>query len=415
MNCFSGELASSAFSERLKATKAQIAKLQDRDMDNTDRDAWVDYFCSQCEIDALTIYQASYEIDLEEKTLAEYNHWHRMLPYGPEHYARPGIRATCKVPFTGDPELLTLQPNSHTLLPFEVDRIIRPGKDGIGYIMLAFEVFQRDATSEVIKKHFDDEIGSIVSEAERVNVEAARFNESFRGPIESAVDDRISQLDKLSTIRQDLNIPLNRVKDAPMAKPIPLPKKRLEFSRPKPREDGEASYSISDADYEAINVVIGECGALMEQAPGAYSALDEEQLRDIIRATLGTHWDNVSGETFRNRGKTDIYIPFESHAAYIAECKVWHGRKLFLKAIEQLFSYTTWRDTKVSVVVFNKENKSYGSVLSSIDNILNENAIRVRRVKDEVWTCKIQDPVDERVMHVTVLSFNLHVRPEVAK
>ena len=125
---------------------------------------------------------------------------------------------------------------------------------------------------------------------------------------------------------------------------------------------------------------------------------------------LGTHYDNVTGETFRNRGKTDIHIPFGDHVAYIAECKIWHGPKAFLAAIEQLFSYTTWRDTKVSVIVFNKENKSFENVLQGIKAALDEHAALVRDIRRGQWNCEIQNNDDERVMHVTVQAFNLHVK-----
>ena len=52
-------------------------------MDKTDRDAWVGYFVSQYEIDCLTIYPESMQLELDEKTLQEYNHWSRMDPYEP--------------------------------------------------------------------------------------------------------------------------------------------------------------------------------------------------------------------------------------------------------------------------------------------------------------------------------------------
>ena len=413
MNCFDGNLASIAFEMHLDSIKASISKLQAQEMDRTDRDAWVDYYCSECEVDTVEIFPNSMEIDINEETLQEYNSWYQLSREAPQYVTRPGYKATCKVPFTGDPGLFNLQPNPHTLLPFEVDRIIKPTADKPGYLILSFELLQCGASGASIKKHFEDEIGLICAEVQKVNNEAIRFNEGIRDSIEKAVDERISQIDKLATIRQELHIPLNRVQDAPMAKPIHLKKKKLIFSKPMPREDGEMSYSISDDDYEAINAVITQCCTIMEQAPDSFSSLTEEQLRDYIRGMLGTHWDNVSGETFRNRGKTDILIPRDNRVAYIAECKIWHGKKLFLKAINQLFSYTTWRDTKVSVIVFNKENKNFDAVQSTIDEALNDHAIKVSRLQDEVWTCTIQDPVDERVMHVTVLVFNLFVRPVI--
>lgn len=96
--------------------------------------------------------------------------------------------------------------------------------------------------------------------------------------------------------------------------------------------------------------------------------------------------------------------------AYIAECKIWHGRKAFLAAIDQLFSYTTWRDTKVSVIVFNKDIKSFEAVLDAIQGALDEVSVQQEgRPKHSQWYCKIQNKNDERIMHVTVQVFDLHV------
>ncbi|GAA0830467.1 hypothetical protein [Bifidobacterium pullorum] len=409
MNCFNGAYAFQAFPAHLKAMKKKIAELSAKEMDSTDRDAWVDYFCSEYEIDLVVMYPESKDIDISEKTVQEYNTWYQISRDEPKFFDRPGYKVTCKVPFSGDPGLFELQPNPHTMGAYEVDRIIKPGKDGIGYLVLSYELLERDASAEGIEAHFSQEIGAIHTEVEKVNTEARRFNETIRGEVEKAIDERIRQVDKFARIRQGLNIPLNRVEGAPMARPVPLPKRKLCFSKPVPNTRGEVSCSITDVDYEAINAVISDCGALMEQAPSSFSSLDEEQLRDYLRGMLGTHYDNVTGETFRNRGKTDIHIPFGDHVAYIAECKIWHGKKAFLSAIEQLFSYSTWRDTKVSVIIFNKENKSFENVLESIQGALDEHAIRARSIKRGQWYCEIQNAEDERVMHVTVQAFNLHV------
>lgn len=409
MDCFSGAYAFQAFPAHLETMKKKIAALSAKEMDSTDRSAWVDYFCSEYEIDLVVMYPDAKTIDLDEKTVQEYNTWSHFSPDEPRYFDRPGYKAICRVPFSGDPGLFELQPNPHTLGAYEVDRIEKPRKDGIGYLVLSYELLERDASAEAIEAYFSNEINAILTEVEKVNDEARRFNETIQDAVEKAIDVRIRQLDKFAKIRQGLNIPLNRVDGAPMARPIPLPRRKLSFSRPTPNAKGEASQSITDADYETINTVISDCGAIMEQAPSSFASLDEEQLRDYLRGMLGTHFDNVTGETFRNKGKTDIHIPFGDHVAYIAECKIWHGKKVFLAAIDQLFSYSTWRDTKVSVVVFNKENKDFGNVLQSVRNALDGVAVRLRDVKQSQWYCEIHNEQDERVMHVTVQVFNLHV------
>lgn len=405
-NCFSGNHASEVFRAHGQRCKETIASLSSEKMDQTDRAAWVDYFVSQYEIDTLEIHSEAMQLEIEEKTVQIYNHWSRMIPYESEYVNRPGIRATCRVPYYGDPLLFELTPSTHTLSSFMADRIEKPNRDGIGYLVLSYELTQEEAGPDAIRDHFKNEIAAFCKEAERVNSDARAFNQSLRFLVEEAVDNRAKQLDKLASIRQGLNIPLNRVEGAPMAKPIPLKRKRLTFSEPVPSSTDSPAYSIADADFRQITAIIDNLCSVMEAAPGSYRSFEEEQLRDHLLSVLNTHYENATGETFRNHGKTDIFIPFQNHAAYIAECKCWHGKKKFGDAIDQLFSYTTWRDTKVSVIVFNKGVKKFDTVLSAIEEELDKRASNVVREKHSCWKCLIQGD-DERLMHVTVQVFNL--------
>lgn len=407
-HCFQGNQATAAFQAHGERMKKAVAELSAKDMDQTDRDAWIDYFVSKYTVEPLELYPDTAEIDFKEKTVRVYNPMSRMLSYQNEYIDRPGIKATCSVAYTGDPSLFKLTPSTYSLSDsYKYERIDNPNHDGFGRLHLAYELPQDKASAEAIQSHFKAEIDTFKLAADRVSADAARFNGSLRPLVERAVDQRIGQLDKLATIRQGLNLPLNRVEGAPMALPIPLKRKKLVFSIPQPSTEGPA-HNIGDKDYAHIIEIIDGLCATMEATPGSYCDFNEEQLRSHLLGVLNTHYENATGETFRNHGKTDIYIPFAEHAAYIAECKCWHGRKAFLDAIEQLFSYTTWRDTKVSVIVFNKKTANFEHVLNEVDAALAKRAIDVQRPKPARWTCKIQNEEDERVMHVTVQVFNLH-------
>lgn len=406
INCFNGNRASAVFEAQGNKCKNAIASLTAGKMDQTDREAWVDYFVSKYEIVPLDIHPETMQLEIEEKTVQVYNQWSRVFPYESEYINRPGIRTTCQVEFSGDSSLFEVVPTTHTLSSFTADRIEKPGKNGVGYLVLSFELTQEEASSDSIQSHFKNEIASFKQEADRVNADARAFNQSLRPLVEGAVDARIKQLDKLASIKQELNIPLSRIKDAPMAKPVPMPRKKVTFNEPKPSNDESPAYSIADGDFRHITEVIDNLCSVMEAAPGSYCSFGEEQLRDHLLSVLNTHYDNATGETFRNHGKTDILIPFENHAAYIAECKCWHGKKKFQDAIAQLFSYTTWRDTKVSIVVFNKSVRNFDTVMSAIDSELMKIAFGVSREDHSRWSCSIQND-DGRIMHVTVQAFNL--------
>ena len=50
---------------------------------------------------------------------------------------------------------------------------------------------------------------------------------------------------------------------------------------------------------------------------------------------------------------------------FIAECKYWDGPNTLTAAIDQLLDYSSWRDTKVAVIVFSRRKK-FTNVLNSI-------------------------------------------------
>jgi hypothetical protein len=73
-------------------------------------------------------------------------------------------------------------------------------------------------------------------------------------------------------------------------------------------------------------------------------------------AHLNGHFEGAAtGEAFRRSGKTDIRIEDNTRSAFVAECKVWRGSGEVTKALDQLLSYLTWRDSKAALVIFNKD------------------------------------------------------------
>lgn len=63
------------------------------------------------------------------------------------------------------------------------------------------------------------------------------------------------------------------------------------------------------------------------------------------------------------------YVSISGKNVFIAECKVWHGEKELLDAIDQVLSYMNWRDTKAAIPIFNR-NANFTSVLAQRCRIL---------------------------------------------
>lgn len=130
--------------------------------------------------------------------------------------------------------------------------------------------------------------------------------------------------------------------------------------------------TLDEADYEHILEVIENMAQVMERSPSAFSAMDEESLRSHFLVQLNGHYEGqATGETFNYEGKTDILIRSDGKNIFIAECKFWNGPKKLTETIDQLLGYSSWRDTKVAVIIFNR-NKDFTNVLEVIMSTANE-------------------------------------------
>ena len=118
---------------------------------------------------------------------------------------------------------------------------------------------------------------------------------------------------------------------------------------------------------EHILEVIQNMALVIERSPSEFASMKEETLRSHFLVQLNGHYEGqATGETFNFEGKTDILIRSEGKNIFIAECKFWNGPKKLTETIEQLLSYSSWRDTKVAIIVFNR-NKDFTNVLATLD------------------------------------------------
>ena len=136
---------------------------------------------------------------------------------------------------------------------------------------------------------------------------------------------------------------------------------------------------------QQILQVIHDVGKQFERLPSTYANKEEEDLRDHFLLFLEAGFEgSATGETFNKKGKTDILLRYNGQNVFIAECKFWRGEKGFLKTIDQLLEYLTWRDSKIAVMLF-VPNKDFSSVVSQIEGIArnHSNYLRFVSKKDE--------------------------------
>jgi len=163
--------------------------------------------------------------------------------------------------------------------------------------------------------------------------------------------------------------------------------------------------------YEHILGVIGNMGQVMERSPSAFATIDEENLRMHFLVPLNGHYEGqATGETFNFEGKTDILIRHEGRNIFIAECKFWKGAEKFTDTIDQLLKYTSWRDTKTAILLFNR-NKNLSGVLSQVPTLMkaHPNFKRPLQWQSETgFRCVLHHRDDNsRELTVTVLVFDV--------
>ena len=164
-------------------------------------------------------------------------------------------------------------------------------------------------------------------------------------------------------------------------------------------------------EYERILKIISNMTLAMERSPKTFKGLDEEKIRDFFLVFLTGHYEGQAmGEAFNFEGKTDILVRHNNKNLFIAECAFWDGEKYFTEKIDQLLGYVCWRDTKTSVLIFNK-NKDFSNVIKQIPEIVKNhpNFKRQLEYKSENGFKFILNHRDDKnkELYLTVLAFEV--------
>lgn len=411
---FNGSDARNYFATYHSKMKSEVAQMSDTEIVSCDFQEWTSYLVEKYSIIPISIFETNIERTLSETKVKKANPF-RGYPYESDFFEIDGVRVTFKIPFDGEPDLFELQPSTRILSRFRAQSFINPHGDECGIFTLEFEYTKQElqdkgeAMAEYVQQQFESEFRSYRTMIGYVNAEVDSYNNGLSDSVMNLLEERKKKADSFSAISAALQIPLTVSKTAPNTKPIPL-KRIVRQPHEKPRvKPVTPEPCISDSDYENINNIISMCGTTMEKTARTYFANTEEELRDHLLATLNTHYENATGETFRKIGKTDINIEFENKAAFIGECKIWHGERLFQSAIQQVINYSTWRDVKVSVIIFNKENQSFQAILSKIKNWADANTVSYIQPQANIWKCKYHRQDMNADIQLTILAFDLYV------
>lgn len=298
-----------------------------------------------------------------------------------------------KMPFSGPDGLLFIQPSRHIMSTF-----IAVVENNYLTISDYASITEIQNDPKIIENKLQVQLDRFSTQISYLNADIRLFNNSLKKFISDIMEKRSEKSDIVQKALEVMNIPLKRNQDAPSI--IPLRKKLVRPSIPIAKR--EQSYEISDEDYSHILGVIRHVGATFERVRKTFCKMDEEELRDVILANLNGHYMGLAtGETFRNEGKTDINIEFENRAAFVGECKIWKGDKIFQKTLDQLIGYLTWRDNKNAMIFFNKKNKGFKAVQDKINELISglKGCSQINTKAGE-WEFKLNTTDYEKTIHV---------------
>ena len=410
-----GETSATFQAHRDKLTKI-IAEFSDEIILGADFEEWTHYYFEEYKIQPIILYMDDVTQSLSETKIEKNNPWYRNNDADePKTFRVDGYRITFTIPFDGDSGLLYLRPSKYYMSTFRIDSIIEGNEASYGNIVFSIEYTKEELmgkeTPEFISQAFTNKFKHYMETIDRINREVEQFNESLQSTIMSALESRKKKADEYIALGEKLSIPLKINPNAPHTKPIPLKKahtKKPEMPSVRPREK---EYAISLEHYDNIRRIIYTTGTSMEKTAKTYIKLDEEELRDVMLSHLNSHYNgSATGETFSKVGKTDILIPFENKAAYIAECKIWNGIKQLEEALLQLFNYTTWRDVRTSLILFNKTNKDFFRLLNTVKSHLDNSEIckNITNSNANEWLCTFKKSTEStEVIDVQIVAFDL--------
>ncbi len=344
-----GELSQS-LDEQRRRLKASADNATEDYLLNIDIEEWVAHLASEYAVDVPELYPDQMVLNDEGETQVDVSHEHfnRAIsdPSTPSYV--PGRRIRICIPFSGDARFFTLRGSSWDMNPPRA--IVAPGE-----LQLVFE-FPTDVERRPdIKAESDAVIRKVERGLEVLRPDCEAFHRELETDARNLIQARRDRVLADHAHLDNLGIPIQKRDDAPTTYQAPAKRKRPvpKPSKGKPLKPAQPEPTLVRELYEHALKVIGSTARAMERTPSDYTSATEEKLRDLLLIVLNTHYEGQGqAEAFNKGGKTDILIRFEDRNIFIGECKLWRGEKSLGGALNQLSSYATWRDMKLSLVFF---------------------------------------------------------------
>jgi hypothetical protein len=318
----------------------------------------------------------------------------------------PASKTIITVPFEGDPEFLRVRPQTYTLNPPR-------GEITKSEILLTY--IRRDQNGEAIKQDYQRTVESIKEYLGSLLQSVSQFNRQLEALVQSNLKERKTRLLANAGMTAAIGLPLKKREGTNPTYSVPVTRRVPKIQKIQLGDAFKPEPALSSEDYGEILRIMQSMVRVMELSPRAFHGMGEEDLRFHFLVQLnGAFKGQATGETFNFQGKTDILIRVDGKNIFIAECKFWHGEKVFLTTLDQLLSYLSWRDTKAAVLIFNR-NADFSTVLAKIRETVPKHQLFKRDLgtsDESTFRYVFGQPQDSnREISLTVLAFDVPTKP----
>lgn len=336
----------------------EIEKVDPDRLLNTSVDDLAVYFSEAYKIEVPVLDEENLVVDQREKQIDVSRDQNRYITDRSRPFYITGSEIEVEIPFAGEAQAFKIQPNPYTLSP---PRATVRGN------LLTFTITGTNLVAAQVQGEIERTVREVQSYLTNLRANATGLNGQLIGEARTAIESRRNKLLANRNTVASLGFKMKERQNA--AKTYVSPEVRKKITPVIPRASS-APYkpepALGESDYEHILGVMQGMTQVMELSPSAFLDVDEEALRSHFLVQLNGHYQGqATGETFNYEGKTDILIRSEGRNIFIAECKFWSGPKKLSETIDQLLGYSSWRDTKTAVVVFNR-NRDFSRVLAAI-------------------------------------------------
>lgn len=398
------EKLSDEFEEIKKNIEQEINRSRRDYILNVNSKEYCDYLINQYKIESIEIfYDEKYQVEPSETT-KRVKH-----PIFNKEVNIPAAHYTIVIPFEGNGRLLHKRP-SLTILTNTPEGYVDNNNLCLNFLI---------AENESPEREVNRALNIVKDYVKSINENISGFNNSLEKYIEYLIEKRKSHSLNIITKSQSINIPIKRRGDIPKTFSVPIPQKKIIKKIKKPAVTKKYIKPTPTIDFEVYEDILATCfdmSIVMERNPSTFNKLSEEEIRDNFIMHLNTYYKGETlGETFNKKGKTDILIRHEDKNLFISECKFWAGPKLLISTIDQLLKYSTWRDTKTAIFIFNKETQ-ISTILKKVDPTIKKHAnfcksyvpTNANLKKRGIFNYRFNLPEDdESEIYLTVMIFNI--------